>query len=475
MTQPIQATGPAAQILASAGQALGLATPQSRLHITQPATLDSCFPVADLAVAAIGTAGLAVADLLAALPGSSEPQAPIIINQRSLVRWFASSITPIGWQIQAAWDAIAGDYPTRDGWIRLHTNAPHHRAAALEILRVAPNRESVAAATFQWLSDELESAIIAAGGCAARMRSQADWSTHPQGRAVAAEKLIAIERIEPRGTPAPLTAWQPDAARPLRGIRVLDLTRILAGPVATRFLAGLGATVLRLDPPDWDEPSLAPDVTLGKYCARLDLRDAAGRDHFRDLLGKADILIHGYRPGALDRLGLTANTRQRINPALIDISLCAWGWTGPWAGRRGFDSLVQMAAGIAEAGMRWRQADRPVPLPVQAIDHATGYLMAAAALRGLTLRLRSQTAFTARLSLARTAASLVDATRQSNPAIADHPASDDSAIPDYSDTVEQTAWGPARRLRSPIQIGDVTLHWDRPASPLGSAPPDWPD
>ena len=473
MTQPrlVPSGSPAAQMIASATEALGLTDLPSRLLITAPATLPSCFPVADLAVAAIGTASLAVADLCAVLPGG-EAQAPIIVNGRRAAYWFAGSISPVGWQIPGGWDAIAGDYPTRDGWIRLHTNAPQHRAVALEILRVAATRESVAAAVAQWQGDALEAAIIEAGGCAARMRSQADWSAHPQGRAVAGEPLIALNLIETAST-ARRGDWRPDPTRPLRGIRVLDLTRILAGPIATRLLAGLGATVLRLDPPDWDEPSLAPEVTLGKYCARLDLRDAAGCDHFRDLLGKADILIHGYRPGALDRLGLGEATRRRINPALIDISLCAWGWTGPWAQRRGFDSLVQMAAGIAEAGMRWRQADRPVPLPGQAIDHATGYLMAAAAVRGLTLRLRDQTAFTARLSLARIAAALVGATLSDAPNPAAPIAEPEAA--DYCDRIEATGWGPARRLRPPLQIGDVSLQWDRPASPLGSAPPDWPD
>lgn len=163
-----------------------------------------------------------------------------------------------------------------------------------------------------------------------------------------------------------------DARRPLAGIKVLDFTRVLAGPVATRFLAGLGADVLRIDPPEWDEPGVVPDVILGKRCARLDLHTAEDRRVFEALLARADIVVHGYRPGAMARLGYDEGERRTINPGLVDVSLCAYGWTGPWAGRRGFDSLVQMSIGIAEAGMRWQQAERPVPLPVQALDHATG-------------------------------------------------------------------------------------------------------
>lgn len=153
--------------------------------------------------------------------------------------------------------------------------------------------------------------------------------------------------------------WQPTASRPLAGIKVLDLTRVLAGPVATRFLAGLGARVLRIDPPDWDEPGVVPEVTLGKNCARLDLRQTADRARFEALLSDCDMIVHGYRPGALDRLGYGFDLRRALRPGLIDISLCAYGWSGPWAARRGFDSLVQMSCGIADRGRVWRQTDRP--------------------------------------------------------------------------------------------------------------------
>src|SRR5262244_1012721 len=209
------------------------------------------------------------------------------------------------------------------------------------------------------------------------------WSDHPQGRAVAAEPLIhmvARDRVPARNA-------NPPASRPLAGVRVLDLTRVLAGPVASRFLAGYGAEVLRIDPPDWNEPGVVPEVTLGKRCARLDLKTAEGRAAFEALLAQADIFLSGYRPGALDRLGYDAAARRAIAPGLIDVSLCAYGWSGPWAGRRGFDSLVLMSTGIAEAGMRWKSTDVPYPLPVQALDHTTGYLTAATAVRGFVHRL----------------------------------------------------------------------------------------
>ena len=234
------------------------------------------------------------------------------------------------------------------------------------------------------------------------MRSAEAWATHPQGAAVAAEPLLHLATFA--GDRRPVGG---SGERPLQGVRVLDLTRVLAGPMATRFLAGLGAEVLRIDPPWWDEAAIAHEVTRGKACARLDLREADQRARLIDLLRGADIFIHGYRPGALDGLGLGAEERRRLNPALIDVSLDAYGWTGPWAGRRGFDSLVQMSSGIAEAGMRRLGKDKPTPLPVQALDHAQGYLLAASALRGLNHRATAGGGWRSRSSLARVAALLL--------------------------------------------------------------------
>jgi len=226
--------------------------------------------------------------------------------------------------------------------------------------------------------------------------------------------------------------------------------------------------VLRLDPPGWDEPALAPEVTLGKRCARLDLRRPADRLKFERLLGTADVLVHGYRPEALERLGYGEAQRRALNPALVDVSLNAYGWSGPWAGRRGFDSLVQMSCGIAAAGSDWRQVEQPVPLPVQALDQAAGYLMAATVIRGLTARLQEGTTLSARLSLARTACLLTE-----HPEVAAEPLFTGVQEADYNPELEPTAWGPAARLRPALEIGELRLHWERPATRLGSANAAW--
>jgi crotonobetainyl-CoA:carnitine CoA-transferase CaiB-like acyl-CoA transferase len=412
----------------------------------------------------VGAAGSALASLVATGTGGATPG--VTVDRELASAWFQLSIRPIDWSVPLPWDAVAGDYPGADGWIRLHTNAPHHRTAALDVLGVPGDRDAVARAVATWGVEELESAVVAAGGSAAAMRSRTAWERHPQGLAVAAEPLLRVERTtEVPAVPPSLT----DPGRPLAGLRILDLTRVLAGPVATRLLAGWGADVLRIDPLDWDEPSIAPEVTLGKRCARLDLRAPAGRSQLLDLLGTADVLVHGYRSDALEGLGLGAAVRQDRRPGLVDVSLDAYGWTGPWATRGGFDSLVQMSAGIAEAGQQASGADRPVPLPVQALDHATGYLMAAAALWGLTLRVTEGRGSRWRTSLARMASLLMDAGTVAGGLDAEWapPEAPDDGPP------EQTVWGDARRLAPPVMVAGAPLQWTLPARPLGSDPARW--
>ena len=453
----------AAHMLADIWQALdGAASHLSQVQLTGAGDLPSVFGVSDLAQASVAAAGLAAAELAQAMGGS---RLALRCDRRLASMWFSSSLRPEGWAPPALWDDVAGDYRCQDGWIRLHTNAPHHRARALAVLGLdaQAQRPQVSNAVAGWRGVELEQAIVANGGCAAEMRSQAQWQGHPQGQAVAGEALVAHDSFDAH--------WRPrgsaDPARPLAGVRVLDLTRVLAGPTATRLLAGLGAEVLRIDPHWWDEPGLVPEMTLGKRCARLDLRAPDQRAVFAGLLEQADVLVHGYRGGALDGLGLGRQWRRQHNPALVDVALDAYGWSGPWAGRRGFDSLVQMSAGIAHAGMHQLGRDQPTPLPVQALDHATGYLMAAAALRGLTRRWQQGVGSEWRTSLARTAVLL---TRQ--PPQAQQPLAAETGA-DLGQALEHTAWGPARRLRTALEIDGMPLRWPLAAGPLGSAPATW--
>jgi len=458
---------------------LGLEAPDAK--ITGNGVLDSAYPVSELATASIATAAAAVADLCDALGGSR----PAVTVDRALSdAWFGSALTPVGWSIPSPWDAIAGDYAAlpvagRPAWIRLHTNAPRHRAAALRVLGVEAERDHVAAAVARWSALELEEAVVAEGGCAAMLQTPDEWAAHPQGSAVAKEPLIAIERTDAQDPGGTKSAWGAVPGRPLAGLRVLDLTRVIAGPVATRLLAGLGADVLRIDSPDWDEPGVVPDMTIGKRLARLDARDPTDLARLQTLLAGADVVVHGYRSDALDRLGLPDAVRSQLRPGLVDVSLDAYGHTGPWATRRGFDSLVQMSTGIAGAGLRAGLADRPTPLPVQGLDHATGYLMAASVLVGLARRLRDGRGSRARLSLARTAAELVHALSLQARPLQPRP----TGIPSsWTDPVTasvslaapvDTPWGAATVLPAPFAVEGVSVEWARGPRPLGSDAPAW--
>ena len=247
-----------------------------------------------------------------------------------------------------------------------------------------PDREGVAAAVRAWQGDDLEERVVVEGGCAAVMRSGDEWASHPHGAAVAAEPAVAMRWCAETEVP-----HLGPSDQPLAGIRVLDLTRVIAGPVCTRFLAAYGADVLRIDPPRFEEvPALVPETSAGKHTAFLDLAARDGHARFEALLRQADVVVCGLRPGVLRRLDLDAASMRAVNPALIVAELDAYGWTGPWAARRGFDSLVQMSSGIASAGGIAHDTDQPFPLPAQALDHATGFVLAGAICRAITRRQR---------------------------------------------------------------------------------------
>ncbi len=428
----------------------------SPAHVIGEGAWDSRFAVTELACQSMGAVGGAIANLIEALNLGPKPR--VQVDRRLASLWFSWSIHPQGWVVPPSWDAIAGDYQTRDGWIKLHTNAPHHRAVVLSVLECAADRNVVAQAVSGWDADALEVAIVKGGGAAAAMRSRADWRAHPQGVAVASEPLVDWDQQ----SSGQVREWAATTERPLAGLRILDLTRVLAGPVATRTLAGFGADVLRVDPESWDEPGVVPDVTLGKRCCHLDLKAGSDNAIFHDLMAQADVLVHGYRPGALDAL-IGSNRPDN----LIEVCLDAYGWTGPWAARRGFDSLVQMSCGIARAGSVWSGTDRPHPLPVQALDHATGYLMAAAVISALTRAVLGDGVRRARLSLARTAEVLIQTEPAPGPEITG------SSATDLNVWIENTPWGPAKRLKPGILVEGAPMRWDRPSAELGSSPASW--
>ncbi len=425
----------------------------------------SPLPVSDLAARSFSMLALAVADLLTHLgfAGNSD----VRVDRELCDAWFGLQYRPVGWEAPSPWDPLSGAFSTRDNsWIRTHANAPRHRQALLAVLGCDPDAgvDAVSRAIRSWRATELEEAVIGAGGVAAAFRSPDEWSASHAGKAVSAEPLVESVEGEEFGGP---TRWEPTPQKPLAGLRVLDLTRVIAGPACTQVLAGLGADVLRIDPLDWDEPAVLPLVMWGKRSARLNATSPRGRDQLAKLLAGADVLVHGYRAGAIDGLGLSAQNLRRIRPGLIDVGERAYGWSGPWAGRRGFDSIVQFATGIAHAGMTGTQSTKPVSLPVQALDWATGYLAATAVIAGLAHRIEAGRGSSWQLSLARTAHALLSVP------VSGEAESHAEAPQGMPGRVLDTSLGPAFLASSPIRVGSASLTFEHVTTKLGRDSARW--
>ncbi len=377
--------------------------------------------------------------------------------------WCTTSFLPDGWRMPPAWDEFSCDFQARQGWLRLHTNAPHHRRAALSVLKTATTLSEARAAIQAQDAAELVETIVQAGGCAAQLFTSDAWRSHPQGLAVANEPVVAWTE-----TSTTASEWIPRGIlHPLEGLRVLDLTRIIAGPVATRFLASLGADVLRIDPLGWSEGGNEVEMSLGKTCAELDLTLEKDRMHFETLIKSAHALVHGYRQDALHGLGFGTDRLAELNPGLITVGLTAYGWTGPWAFRRGFDSLVQRSTGLAV-----ERDGKVIDLPYQVLDHATGYVMAASVLEALRRQVTENLVSHARLSLARQAMLLLEMGVNAGN-VASHALDDQRLAAAQQAACETTPWGPGRRLPLPYQIPACEPGWARGARRLRSDPPRW--
>lgn len=484
-------TGIGVELLTSIWTALG-GDPADvdRVSFTGERGLKSAFPVSDLAAASFGAAGLALAALADHASPAGDVPARVRVDRELATGWFYLPIGPSIPVNPVPHGATPGaqpwmtEFPTADDrWLRVQMVFPRLRRRVVEALGAQETAESVAAAIRLLKAEEAEQMLIDAGAAVAVSRSLHEWRDHPQGRAVAAEPIVAIEeRGEPR------RRWAPTLGRPLAGVKVLDLTRVVAGPIATRFLAACGAEVLRLEAPGSDESNTVlaegTDLVLGKRWAYLDIASSKGRARFLELLAEADVLVHGYRPGAIDSLVSPAE-REAAQPGLVEVVFNAYGWTGPWAQRRGFDSLVQYSSGLADETQRWAledpdsrvpinalgtfvAADRPRHLPVEAIDFATGYQVAAAAIAGLSRLLKAGRGSVSRLSLARTAALLADAGR--------NPGEPELTLPltgPLEDRTYTTPHGPVRRLRFPVDVDGAPLFWERPYEPVGSSAPCW--
>jgi len=427
--------------------------------------LPSSFPVGTAAQATIDAHALAAAELWRL---RTERRQRVRVEMRNAAIEFRSEryLRVDGKDPDDHHDAIAGLYRCGDGrWARLHTNLPHHRDGLLKLLGCDHDKRAVQRALEHWPAESLETAAAEAGLVVTACRSFAEWDGHLQGRAIANLPLFSIDKIGD----APRLKLTP-AERPLSGIKVLDLTRIIAGPVCGRALAGHGAEVLLVTAAHL--PSMLPlviDTGRGKLSAAIDLRQSSGRETLAQLVRQADVFVQGYRPGAVAAHGFSAEEVARLRPGIIYASLSAYGHEGPWAYRRGFDSLVQTASGLNLAEAEAFGSPEPRALPAQALDHATGYLLAFAIMAALQRRAEQGGSWHVRVSLAQTGYWLRQLGR------IDGVHCRDPGFDDVRDRLQDapSGFGVLTAVRHAAEMSETPPHWARPSVPLGTHAPGW--
>ena len=430
----------------------------------QDPILPTRFLMGSAGAAALGAVGLAAADLWR-LRGNSGQEVSIDTRRGAAALRTTHYLQVPAYSSAMFSSALSGFHQTRDGgWIQLHCEFPHFQDGVRDVLGISDD-DDASAAVANWSGPELEEALAARGLPALVMRDNLAWASHPQGAAVAGLPLMEITRIGD-APPQPLA----QGAQPLSGIRALDLTRVIAGPMTGRTLAEHGADVLRISAPHL--PSLEQLVIEsghGKRNAEIDLRTKEGCDTLRRLAAGADVFSQSYRPGSLAARGFGPEDLAALRPGIVYVSLSAWSHAGPWASRRGYDSLVQCATGIAHEQGTHRGGAMPRHLPGQALDYLAGYLGAFGAMVALERRAREGGSWLVRLSLAQTAHWLKSLRR------IDAPEGLELSIEDVADLImrSDTAWGRVTHLGPVLQMSATPPRWARPAAPLGTHDATW--
>jgi crotonobetainyl-CoA:carnitine CoA-transferase CaiB-like acyl-CoA transferase len=434
--------------------------------------LPTSFKIGETSAACLGAIGLAVSDLWELRGGKKQG---IGVDSRRAVASLRSGhyLKMEQAQVSHERNPVMGMYPAKNGrWSYIHANFPNHRAAALKVLGCAEDKDEVRKAVAKWDALELEEAIIAAKGAGGMVRSMAEWAKHPQAQALATLPVLEIVKIGD----APVEKL-PAGDRPLSGVRVLDLTRVLAGPSSARTLAEHGADVLKITAAHL--PNLGYqefDTGHGKLSAQLDLRDPAQLATLKDLARETDVFIQGYRPGTLSDRGLSPEELAKLRPGLVYVSLCAFSHVGPFASRRGFDTVVQNVSGITTRQGELFPGKEPGPqfYPVSAIDYLTGYLMAFGALVALKRRATEGGSWLVRISLAQAGRWLVGRGEVPEARLKDIPSEFTLAEIEKWSMESVTPAGRLRHLAPTLQLSETQPYWARPTVPLGYHQPVWP-
>jgi crotonobetainyl-CoA:carnitine CoA-transferase CaiB-like acyl-CoA transferase len=358
---------------------------------------------------------------------------------------------------------ITQPWRTKDGrWYLPHFNLPHLHDRVIGVLQCGSNAEAVAKAVAQWDSHDLEEAVAAARACGSIVRSNAEWLEHPHGKVLASRALVDIEKIG-ESDPMPF----PKGERPLSGIRGLDLTRILAGPIAARTLAEHGADVLMVTARHLPQvPEHVMDTSHGKRSCFLDLTKTDDVATIKKLVKSADVFSQGYRPGIMDKHGLTPEQLAKERPGIIYLSISAYGHGGPFSNRGGWEQIAQCSTGIClDNG-----DERPKLLPASACDYTTGYNGAYGVLLALARRAREGGSYHVRVSLCRSGMYIY---RQGK---VQYPKSDMTLSQAELNSImveSKTGHGTLRHLAPVLRLSETKPYWDKTTPLLGSSAPAW--
>jgi crotonobetainyl-CoA:carnitine CoA-transferase CaiB-like acyl-CoA transferase len=363
---------------------------------------------------------------------------------------------------------VTQPWPTRDGrWFLPHLNLPHLAARVLGVLGCENTPAAVAAAVAKWNADELEEAIAAAGACGGTIRTPEEWQAHPQGQLLARQPVIDVARTND-ASPQPFHS----GARPLSGVRVLDLTRILAGPVGTRALAEHGADVLMVAAAHLPQAQdHVRDTSHGKRSCFLDFRQPADASRFADLVREADVVFDGYRPGVLGQFGFAPDDLFKLRPGLVHISVSCFGSDGPFGGRAGWEQVAQAVTGVCHTNGLLTKAGQPKLVFAPMCDYITGYLAAYGAMLALARRAREGGGYRVAASLCKSAMlvqrqGLLDDFGQA-------PERLDAYEIDAQAVTADTCDGTLRTLGPALRMSETPCRWDRPTPKLGGDVPEW--
>jgi hypothetical protein len=438
--------------------------------------LPSSFKVDILAQSTIATSALAAALFWSVRNASPIPRVTVPAEHACVEYKSERLYTVNGKPASPPWGTIGGFHKATDGYVRIHDSFPNHRQSALRILGLPPNasKEEVSHKVLQWKAVELEAEAFRRGAVITALRSFDQWDALPQARAISdfPISILRLSNSEPYMTLIPEPKVE---ERCLQGIRVIEMSRVIAAPVAGKTLAAHGADVIWITSPSLpDLPDIDIDLSRGKRTVQLDITKDEDKAKLLDLLSTADVFLQSYRPGSLAARGLSAEVLTKANPNLIVASLSAYGPDGPWSQNRGFDSLVQTCSGINVAEAERYGDNEPMRvLPCQAFDHGAGYLLATGIMAALYKRATVGGAYEVKVSLAGVMKYMRSLGRYNGRSGFDRK---DFKQPDevkkYLE-LRQTHFGSLEAVTHSAHVEGLLVGWDIMPKPLGSDTADW--